>query len=114
MKAAGLPAGEKTRITAFENSAYSNYLNLRAVKDYRTSVGLRAYARMYILVTPIAFGPYYALVAQDTNIYWAVALSIITSSAMQGLYNLRRQLEGNIHIGINCHMLVLKWWCFWL
>ena len=63
----------------------------------------RAFARVYILLTPIAFGPYYALVAQSTNILFAILLSIITSSAMQGLYNLRFQLEDPFYDPLRTH-----------
>jgi hypothetical protein len=41
LKEAGMPAGEKTRLSAFEQGLYSAYLNLRSIKDYRTPGGLR-------------------------------------------------------------------------
>jgi hypothetical protein len=54
---------------------------------------------MYILITPVVFGPYYAHVAgagleedeegQKTNLGFAIALSVMISMAMQGLFNLR-------------------------
>lgn len=93
LKAAGLPAGEKSRITAFENSLYAAYMQLRTIKEYRSPMGLRAYARVFILLTPVLFGPYYALVAQSTSLAWSICLACITSSAMQGLFNLRSMLE---------------------
>jgi len=92
-KAAGLPAGEKSRMTAFENSLYASYMQLRTIKDYRSPMGLRAYARVFILLTPVLFGPYYALVAQSTSLAWAICLAGVTSSAMQGLFSLRSMLE---------------------
>lgn len=56
LKAAGMPSGEKSRVSNFENHFYQAYLSLRAFKDYRTPQGLRAFARMYIIALPILFG----------------------------------------------------------
>lgn len=56
LKAAGLPSGEKSRISNFEQRCFEAYLSLRAIKDYRTPQGLRAFARLYIIITPILFG----------------------------------------------------------
>lgn len=36
--------------------------------------------------------------AQSTNLEFAIALSIITSSAMQGLFNVRHKLEDPFHV----------------
>jgi hypothetical protein len=66
---------------------------LRYLKDYRTPAGLRVFAKLFIMFTPIAFGPYYALVAKSTNLLYAIMLNIVTTCAMLGLYNLRSRLE---------------------
>lgn len=92
-KEAGLPAGEKSRLTAFENSVISSYFQLRALKNYRSPMGLRAYARLFTILTPLVFGPYYGLLAESTSLSWSICFSIITTSAMQGLFNIRHELE---------------------
>lgn len=89
----GLPAGEKSRLTAFENAILLAYIQLRSLKDYRSPAGLRAFARVFIIITPLVFGPYYALVAQSTSLSWSICMACITSSAMQGLFNIRHSLE---------------------
>ncbi len=93
LKRAGLPAGESSRVFAFAERIFSSYIQLRYLKDYRTPAGLRVFARLFIMFTPIAFGPYYALVATSTNLLYAIVLNIVTTCAMQGLYNLRSRLE---------------------
>lgn len=93
IKEAGLPAGEKSRLTAFENSLYLAYVQLRTIKDYRSPMELRAFARVFIIILPIVFGPYYALVAQSTSLSWSICFSCLTSMAMQGLLNIRHALE---------------------
>ena len=89
----GLPAGEKSRLTSFENAFLLAYIQLRSLKDYRSPAGLRAFARVFIIITPLVFGPYYALVAQSTSLSWSICMACITSSAMQGLFNIRHSLE---------------------
>ena len=93
MKAEGLPAGEATRIRAFESSILMSVEQLRALKEYRTPLGLRSFARLFILIIPIMFGPYYVTVALATNLPFAIATSVVTSWSVQALYNLRHQLE---------------------
>ena len=86
---------------------------------YHTPSGLRALTRVFILVTPWLFGclhpppplslplhfwncctlsvlllidprPYHILVANSTNLAFAIVTSCVTSLAMQGLFNLRQ------------------------
>ena len=56
LKAAGMNPGEKSRVSNFEHNFYQAYLIMRSIKDYRTPQGLRAFARMYIMILPIMFG----------------------------------------------------------
>jgi hypothetical protein len=93
LKKAGLPAGESSRVFAFAERIFSSFIQLRYLKDYRTPAGLRVFAKLFIMFTPIAFGPYYALVAKSTNLLYAIMLNIVTTCAMLGLYNLRSRLE---------------------
>lgn len=93
MKAEGLPAGEATRIRAFESTVLNCVEQLRALKGYRTPLGLRSFARLFILVIPVMFGPYYVSVAIATNLPFSIVTSVVTSWSVQALYNLRHQLE---------------------
>jgi len=73
--------------------------------SYRTPTGLRAFARLYILLHPLFVGPYYAWVAGagrdnnvdswpfQTSLGFAIALAIFTAVAMQGLFNVEVGLE---------------------
>jgi hypothetical protein len=92
-KAGGLPAGEKSRLTAFENTIFTAYSQLRSIKDYRSPGSLRAFARVFIILTPLLFGPYYALVAESTNLAWAISFACLTTAGVQGLFNIRQSLE---------------------
>ena len=62
-------------------------LQLRALKEYRTPLGLRCFSRVYILATPAIFGPYYAQLAEATTLGFAVAFSLVATLAMQVLHS---------------------------
>lgn len=101
MKALGLPGPEASRIRQFAMIAQAHWEKLCMIKNYRTPQATRAFARIYILLHPFFFGPYYAYVAgslaprgsSHTDEYFAMALSILTSLAMVGLFNVRYALE---------------------
>eukprot|EP00041_Stephanoeca_diplocostata_P027171 m.745377 g.745377 ORF g.745377 m.745377 type:complete len:264 (+) comp23127_c3_seq23:582-1373(+) len=103
MKFAGLPGNEASRMRNNFSSMVQAYESLTMLKHYRTPLGLRVFARGYIAVTPIMFGPYYAAIAGvdtvDSNdtigvgLAFTCVLSALTTLSMQGLFNIRLQLE---------------------
>ena len=56
-------------------------------------MSLRAFARIFILILPILYGPYYAELANATNIGFSSAFSVAISMALQGLFTMRMGLE---------------------
>jgi len=116
LKYAGMPGNESARLRQFHKDAYLAWENMRYLKTYRTPMATRAFARVYILIHPIFWGPYYAWVVSELLhdeaggyvgsdvydvpaytsgmvIFYACCLSVITSLAMLGLYNVRYSLE---------------------
>jgi hypothetical protein len=120
MKEAGLPGNEAARINQYHSLLLKEWEVVRCIKNYRTPTGLRAFARLYILVHPVFVGPYYAWVAGagrdssdnwpfQTSLSFAIALAIFTAVAMQGLFNVEVGLEDpfdesegldNVRVGI--------------
>jgi len=49
---------EASRLRQYFTRAIASYQHLRTIKMYRTPVGIRTLARVYILLTPILMGPY--------------------------------------------------------
>ncbi len=92
-KAAGLPANEATRLRQHFQNMTLSINQLRFIKHYRTPLGLRAFGRIFILILPILFGPYYASFAAATNIGFVIFFSIAMSLALHGLFNIRTELE---------------------
>ena len=114
LKYAGQPGNESSRMRQYVTLTMKAWEKLKYIKRYRTPIATRAFARVYIFLHPIFWGPYYAyLVEQMLNesdttgtnssaaIPWhvscayvyACALSVLTSLAMMGLFNVRYRLE---------------------
>lgn len=83
---------------------------------YRTPQATRSFTRLFIIVLPAFFGPYYVYIARgsgstmSTNFGFALALSIMTSLIMSGIFNVERLLEdpfrGGGMDGIHVHEMV--------
>ena len=108
------PGNESSRMRQYSCLTMRAWEKLRFIKRYRTPIATRAFARVYIFVHPIFWGPYYAYLVEqmlnDTeapgpggtapplytvicaNIY-VCCLSVLTSLAMMGLFNVRYRLE---------------------
>lgn len=82
--------GSSSRMNQYHSLLMIQWETVRFLKAYRTPTGLRAFARLYILVHPFFAGPYYAWVAGagtgnddsswpfQTNLAFAIALSVFT------------------------------------
>ena len=93
LKEMGLNPSEITRLRAFITQAMTSADQLKFSKIYRTPFLFRSFSRIFIIITPVMFGPYYAQVANSVGIGFTIFFSVMTSIAMQGLYTLRHELE---------------------
>ena len=116
LKYAGMPGNESARLRQFTKEGHNALENMCFLKTYRTPMATRAFARVYILIHPIFWGPYYAQLVSDILhdeaagydpadqfdvpsytrywvIFYACCMSVITSLAMLGLFNVRYSLE---------------------
>jgi hypothetical protein len=115
LKYVGFPGNEASRLRQYVYHCMTAWENLRLIKIHRTPIATRAFARVYIFVHPIFWGPYYALLisemlqdnSSDNNnvsagpslstkiwvIAYACLLSCLSSLAMDGLFTVRYRLE---------------------
>ena len=112
LKYVGFPGNEAARLRNYLTTCMTAWENLRLIKVYRTPIATRAFARVYIFVHPIFWGPYYANLvtsmlqdedeatggnpSESTKIWvlaYACLLSCLSSLAMFGLFNVRYKLE---------------------
>lgn len=67
---------------------------LYAIKMYRTPQGLRSFARLFSIILPPLFAPYYAQLAIDVNsIGLAITFSVVTAIALTSLFETINQME---------------------
>lgn len=67
---------------------------LYTIKVYRTPQGLRSFSRLFSVLLPPFYAPYYAQLAHDIgSLGTAIIFSIITSLALTSLFETIVQLE---------------------
>jgi hypothetical protein len=105
LKYAGQPGNEAARMRQYVTFVMRAWENLKHIKRYRTPIATRAFARVYIFMHPIFWGPYYAYLVDDmagrdasagvvvATTAYACLLSVLTSLAMMGLFNVRYRME---------------------
>ncbi|KAG7400045.1 hypothetical protein PHYBOEH_007113 [Phytophthora boehmeriae] len=98
MKACGMPANEASRINQYHWLLQARIEKLQNIKFYRTPQATRSFTRLFILVLPVFYGPYYAYIArgsdgQATSFAFCLMLSIATSLLMTGIFNVEKTME---------------------
>ncbi|KAI9989663.1 hypothetical protein PInf_019948 [Phytophthora infestans] len=98
MKACGMPANEASRINQYHWLLQARIEKLQNIKFYRTPQATRSFTRLFILVLPLFYGPYYVYIArgneyQATNFAFCLLLSVATSLLMTGIFNVERTME---------------------
>lgn len=95
MKVHGLPGGEAHRLDQYVSKVQIAFEQLACLKEYRTPQVFRAFSRVYILLLPLMYGPYYCWLATETggSIGLAMAFACVLQLALAGLLNLMLGLE---------------------
>jgi len=93
LKERGLPGNEAARINQYNMFLQQRFEKLRNFKWYRTPQATRSFGRVYILVLPWFYGPYFAYISIETNQLFSIVLSCLTSIVLIGLINVQRSLE---------------------
>lgn len=93
LKAHGMPGNEATRLNQYLQLTLIQFEQLKYIKNYHTPHALRAFARVFILAHIPFTGPYYANVAVQSSLAFAICLNIFTVTCMVGLLNVAVALE---------------------
>ena len=99
LKESGVPASEATRIRQFSYTAMDALSNLIAIKTYHTPLGLRAFTRVFILLLPWMFGPYWAAMSASVGLGFTITFSVVQSLALKSLFIMRFALEDPFIVG---------------
>ncbi|EOD06239.1 hypothetical protein EMIHUDRAFT_121349 [Emiliania huxleyi CCMP1516] len=111
---ARLPGGEAHRLDSYISQIGIAWEQLTAIKEYRTPQALRAlflsmsvdvfraFSRVYVLIMPVLYGPYYASIVEeaeqsgddpDRALLFAILFACAVQLASAGLVNLMIALE---------------------
>mmetsp|Transcript_22765 Transcript_22765/g.34241 ORF Transcript_22765/g.34241 Transcript_22765/m.34241 type:complete len:395 (-) Transcript_22765:236-1420(-) len=94
IKQEGLPANEASRIRQWEHSMLQQINILRHIKTYRTPQALRSFARLFVIILPGFYAPYFAQVARDLrSLPFGLIFTLLTSIALTALFESIRVLE---------------------
>eukprot|EP00121_Abeoforma_whisleri_P001999 Awhi_evm1s1789 len=97
LKFYGLSPPETSRLQQLNLVLQQTIGYLRNLKSYRTPYATRAFGRVYVLILPWFFGPYFGYVAGDDptlfSQIFAVVLAVFTFIILLGLLNASRFLE---------------------
>lgn len=94
LKVEGLPGNEAARIRQWEREIVLQIETLQIIKEYRTPQALRSLCRLFSVLLPPYYAPYYAQMAVDLkSLPMAIAFSILTSLALTALFESLTQME---------------------
>jgi len=102
LKTRGLPGGEAHRLDSYISQIGIAWEQLTAIKEYRTPQVFRAFSRVYVLIMPVLYGPYYASIVEeaeqsgddpDRALLFAILFACAVQLASAGLVNLMIALE---------------------
>jgi hypothetical protein len=98
MKTKGLSGGEAHRLDQYISKIGISFGRLSLLKEYRTPMAFRAFARVYILFIGAAYAPYYIQLAQgmsgkQDNIGLSICFACGMQLAMSGLFHVMLGLE---------------------
>lgn len=94
LKQDGLPGNESSRIRQWERNIVTSIESLHAIKMYRTPQGLRSFARLFSMLLPPFYAPYYATLAIELNsLGVAITFATLTAVALTSLFETVKQME---------------------
>ena len=98
MKEKNLPPNEASRINQYHSFLVRDIEKLHNIKEYRTPQGTRSFARVFIVLMPWLYGPYFVWVTHsqedaETGFLFALVLCVFTSMAMVGLYSVQKAMQ---------------------
>lgn len=94
LKVAGLPTNEAARLNQYNMLLSSAFFKMINVKNYRTPQGIRSFARFYVIIMPVFYGPYFSWVSQETGSFaFALCLGLMGTLTLVGLLNVAINME---------------------
>lgn len=94
LKRAGVAGTEISRANQFLYNAIKDFERLRTIADYRSSVTMRTFSKLFLNVLPILFAPFYVHVATDAGQpLFAYGVAVAFALVLVGLDNVQDGME---------------------
>jgi predicted membrane chloride channel (bestrophin family) len=89
----GLQSGEVSRANQYISKMIDAFEGLKHIFQYRTPITLRAYSKIFVIIIPIVYGPYFATLAKDIPVWLAYVQPVLFSVVLVSLDNIQNHLE---------------------
>ena len=89
----GLSGSEVSRVNAYMNKFLTAFETLKHIYQYRTPRTLRFYSKFFIYIILIVLGPYFAMIAEDHELWLGLVTPILFAMVFTGLDNIQEHLE---------------------
>jgi hypothetical protein len=94
LKREGFPPNEATRVRQWEQIMLDSIERIKVVKMYRTPQGLRSFGRLFSMILPAFYCPFYAEMAVKLeSLPMGLCFALLTSMALTGLFETVAQVE---------------------
>lgn len=95
LRKSGVAATEVSRLNQYLSKMITDYERMRNIAQIRTPEALQAYSSVFLNLFPIAFGPYFAFLCDESKTFPAVGyiVAVLYSLVLVTLDNLEEHLE---------------------
>merc|ERR1719174_1407562 len=93
LKTKGLPGGEAHRLDQYLSKVSIAFERITFLKEYRTPIAFRSFARVCILMIGALYGPYFVWLGRDSNLRLPLAFGIVVQLAVSSLFSVMLGLE---------------------
>lgn len=93
LRVRGMVAGELSRVNQYLSKMIDAFESMKHISQYRTPITLRAYSRLFIIISPIIYAPYFAHIGKNINLVLAMVSPFLFSIVLVGLDNIQDHLE---------------------
>ena len=93
LRTRGMSPGEISRVNQYISKMMEAFESSKHISEYRTPITLRTYSRLFIILTPIIYAPYFAYIGKDIHILLSMITPFLFSIVLVGLDNIQDQLE---------------------
>ena len=92
-RARGMSTSDFSRANQYLDKMMDAFENLKHIYQYRTPLTLRAFSKIFTMILPILYGPYFANLAKDYSVGLIYIIPILFSIILISLDNIQDHLE---------------------